>query len=55
MRRWVSRLFALEGDPFEGTILLKLGTWKEMMPVSLSMYGSSVLAGMETLPRPCRG
>lgn len=48
----MSRLLALEGGSLEGAILLKLGTWKEKMPVDLSLYGSSTLKDMETLPQP---
>lgn len=48
----MSRLLALEGGSLEGAILLKLGTWKEKMPVDLSLYGSFTLKDMETLPQP---
>lgn len=51
-KRWVSKLLTLEGSPFEGDILLKLGTWKQKMSVGLGLYSSSMLKGMESLPQP---
>lgn len=45
-KRWVSKLLTLEGGPFEGAILLKLGTRRQKMSVGLELYGSSMLEGM---------